>query len=108
MAGSVDDALRIEREAIMEEAPLHNVMGRLPPSVNALRNGAEIRRAARQELADATEERKRRAPVVEQQWRQSICQAVAGGVPVVEVAALAGISRERVYQIRRQRTEETS
>jgi DNA-binding phage protein len=47
-------------------------------------------------IRDLTERR----PKLEEQWRRLIRDAVAAGVSVAEVAEAAGVSRERVYQIR--------
>jgi DNA-binding phage protein len=34
------------------------------------------------------------------EWRSTIRRAIEMGVPVTRIAAAAGVSRERVYQIR--------
>jgi hypothetical protein len=54
-----------------------------------------VRRATRK-LAEARE----KVDAAEQAWRSCIRVAISQGCPAVEVAAAAGISRERVYQIR--------
>ena len=36
----------------------------------------------------------------ERTWREAVRSAVAAGVPVIAIAAAAGVSRERVYQVR--------
>lgn len=54
-----------------------------------------IRRATRK-LTEARE----RAQAAEADWQAKIRIAVRQGIPVIEVAEAAGISRERVYQIR--------
>lgn len=54
-------------------------------------------------VADATHtlaERRAEVEEVEMQWRAAIRAAVKAGQRVVDVAEAAGISRERVYQIR--------
>lgn len=54
-------------------------------------------------LASATQRREnaqRAADDADQEWREMIRTAVAAGARVTEVAMTAGISRERVYQIK--------
>lgn len=55
------------------------------------------------EVADATESKRRAdeaAADADRAWRAAIRAALADGQRVVDIAETAGVSRERVYQIR--------
>lgn len=54
-------------------------------------------------IAEATRERTQAQAELDRkdvQWRGLIAAAVKGGRPIAEIAEAAGISRQRVYQIR--------
>lgn len=55
------------------------------------------------ELTDASSAREKAISVMEEadaEWRSTIRRAIEMRVPVTQIAAATGISRERVYQIR--------
>jgi diketogulonate reductase-like aldo/keto reductase len=50
-------------------------------------------------VRQATEEKKA-AETADQRWRDAIRAAITAGVRVVDIAEAAGVTRDRVYQIR--------
>jgi len=51
-------------------------------------------------LSSARAEAQAKAARVDEEWRVEIIAALMRGVPAADVAEAAGISRQRVYQIR--------
>lgn len=51
-------------------------------------------------LTDERDEANWAAKEVDTLWRERIAAAVRAGIPVEHVAVVAGVSRQRVYQIR--------
>lgn len=49
---------------------------------------------------DGRDETKWLADEADKEWREAIRAAIADGVPVQHIAQVAGIHRQRVYQIR--------
>jgi DNA-binding phage protein len=60
----------------------------------------ETTRAALGQATDARAVAVREADARDAEWREAIRAALAADVGATEVARLAGISRERVYQIK--------
>jgi hypothetical protein len=79
----VEDAAHIRRA--LEVHLAHDV----GTPLDAVADATETKRAADEDAADA-----------DRVWRDAIRRALTAGQRVVDIAEAAGISRERVYQIR--------